>query len=300
MKMVRRALLVVVVLLVVAGVGVYLYLDRIVKTAVERQSTNSLNLQTTLGSASLAVFGGKVDLKQMEIASPQGFSAPHMFELGKLGLAVSYGQLRQDPVRIQKIEIASPKFVLEQVDGKMNFKAAMDQMPKGDSAPSDPNAKPVKVIIDELTLSNAQVSIRLGKLPGMGEMKPIDVTVPSLTLKNIGNADGAANGAAIKDVVMQVATALAGKAGDSANLPEQFKNLLQNNLQDVAGKLGAEFNKQLGGMTTQLQGQLEKALPGAGQQLEKVVPKDLGKDVDPGKALGGLLGGEKKKDKEKK
>src|SRR3954452_6510162 len=141
MKTLRRILLVVVLLVVVAGVAVYFYLDRIVKTAVERQSTNSLNLTTTLGSARLAVFGGKVDLHQLDIASPQGFTAPHMFELGQLGLAVQYGQLRQDPVRIQKIVIDQPKFVLEQVDGKMNFKAAMDQIPKSDSAPSDPNAK---------------------------------------------------------------------------------------------------------------------------------------------------------------
>src|SRR3982750_240160 len=103
MKTLRRVLLVVVVLLVVAGVAVYLYLDRIVKVAVERQSTNSLNLTTPLDSASLALMGGKVNLKQMDIASPQGFTAPHMFELGKLGVEVDYGQLRQDPVRIHKI-----------------------------------------------------------------------------------------------------------------------------------------------------------------------------------------------------
>src|SRR5437763_1486735 len=132
MKTLRRILLVVVLLLVIAGIVVYFYLDRIVKVAVERQSTNSLNLTTTLD----------------------------------------------------------------------------------------------------------------GDLPGLGAMKPIEVTIPSLTLKNIGNSGDSQNGAAIKDVVMQLATALASKASSAANLPDQFKNILQSNLNEVAGKLGAEFNKQ--------------------------------------------------------
>src|SRR6184192_21197 len=116
MKLFRRILLVVVLLLVIAGTVVYFYLDRIVKVAVERQSTNSLNLTTTLDSARLALMGGHVSLKDMQIASPQGFTAPHMFQLGQLAVDVDYGQLRQDPVRIKKIQIDNPKFVLEQIN----------------------------------------------------------------------------------------------------------------------------------------------------------------------------------------
>ena len=187
---------------------------------------------------------------------------------------------------MKQITITKPKFVLEQADGKMNFKAVMDSLP-----PTDPNKKVVKVIIDELTVSDAIVDVRLGKLPGLGEMKPITVNVPTMTLKNIGNADGNGNGAAMKDVVMQVATALAGKAGDGANLPAEFKAILSGNLTDVAGKLGGEFTKQLGGMTQNLQAEIGKVLPGV--DLKNVMPKDL----DAGKALGGLLGGKKDKGK---
>lgn len=291
MKLIRRILLVVILLLVVAGVAVYFYLDSIVKHAVERQSTSSLNLATTLDSARLSLLGGKVNLHELQIASPQGFAAPHMFELGQLGLQVSYGQLRQDPVRINKILIDQPRFVLENVDGKMNFKAAMDQMPK-----SDGSSPPKKVIIDELTISNATVDVRLGKIPGLGDVKPISVTVPSFTLKNIGNSDNAQNGAAIKDVVMQIATALSAKVSESGGLPDQFKSMLRANLTDVAGKLGAEFNKQIGGITQNLQGELQKVVPG-GVDVNKVIPKDI---PDPTKSIGNLLGGDKDKKKKEK
>ena len=286
MKTFRRILFVVVILVMLAGAGIFFYLDRIVKSTIETQGTNSLNLQTTLSSASLALLGGKVNLSQLQIGSPKGFTAPHMFEMGDLGVVVDYGQLSKEVVRIKQIVIKQPKFVLEQADGKMNFKAVMDTLPK-----SDPNAKLIKVIIDDLTMTDALVDIRLGNVPGLGEMKPIEVKVPSMTLKNIGNSDNAQNGAALKDVVMQIATALAGKAGDSANFPDQLKGMLKSNLNEVAGKLGGEFTKQLGGITQGMQGELNKIVPSV--DVNKFVPKNL----DPGKALGGLLGGDKDKKK---
>ena len=286
MKLVRRILLVVVILLVIAGAGVFFYLDRIVKSTIETQATSSLSLTTTLNSASLALLGGKVNLSQLQIGSPKGFTAAHMFEMGDLGVNVDYGQLTKEPVRIKQIVIKQPKFVLEQADGKMNFKAVMDSLP-----PTDPNKKIIKVIIDELTVTDAIVDVRLGNIPGLGELKPIEVKVPSMTLKNIGNSEGSQNGAAIKDVVMQVATALAGKAGDSANFPDQLKGMLKSNLNDVAVKLGGEFTKQLGGITQSVQGELNKIVPGV--DVSKFIPKDL----DAGKALGGLLGGDKEKKK---
>jgi hypothetical protein len=284
-KLFRIALVLVVILLLAVG-GVFFYLDRIVKSTIEKQASSSLSLTTTLDSASLGLMGGKVNLNQLNIGSPKGFTAEHMFELGGLGVAVDYGQLTKEPIRIKQITITKPKFVLEQADGKMNFKAVMDQLP-----PSDPNAKPIKMIIDELTVTDAIVDVRLGKLPGLGDMKPIEVKVPSMTLKNIGSDSKAQNGAALKDVVMQVATALAGKAGDMGALPEQFKTLLNANMSEVAKNLGGEFTKQLGGITGNLQGELNKVLPGV--DLKGAIPKDL----DPGKALGGLFGDKKDKDK---
>ena len=289
MKKLRRILLVIVLLLIVGIAIIYARIDRILKTTIETQSTSSLKLATSLDSASLALFGGKVNLSQLQIGSPEGFTAPHMFEMGKLDVAVDYGQLTKEPVRIKQIVIDQPKFILEQVDGKMNFKAVMDSLP-----PTDPNKKVVKVIIDELTVTDALVEVRLGNVPGLGAMAPIQIPKISMTLKNIGNSDNTQNGAAIKDVVMQVATALAGKAGGAGNFPNQLKGMLQSNLTAVAGKLGGEFTKQLGGLTKGLQGELDKIVPGV--DVNKILPM---KDLDPSKALGDLLGGKKDKKTDK-
>ncbi len=225
MSRLRRTVLILVPLLVLAGVAVYLSLDGIVKHAVESQASASLRLSTTLESAGLSLLGGKVNLKQLRIASPQGFSSPHMLELGETGLAVDYGQLRKDPIHVKSVTLEQPKLVIEQSNGAVNFKKAMDLMPAHESS-----SKPVKLIIDELSIQQAQVVIHPG-LPGVRE--EIVVPVPSISMKNIGNAGGAQNGAAIKDVVMKVMSAMADSAAESGSLPPELKAILHLNARTV-------------------------------------------------------------------
>ncbi|TMA30189.1 MAG: AsmA family protein, partial [Deltaproteobacteria bacterium] len=148
MKPLRRTLLVLASLLVVAGVIAYFSLDAFLKRTVERQTSNSLKLSTTLNSARLSLFGGKVNLNRLRIASPQGFSAPHMLELGDIDLAVSYGELRNDPIHVQSLILDQPRLVIEQSNGALNFKKAMDRMPASDSSAE----KPIKLVIDELKI----------------------------------------------------------------------------------------------------------------------------------------------------
>jgi len=278
MRPMRRAVLVVFSLLVVAGVIAYLGLDRILKSTVEKESSASLKLSTTLNSAHLSLFGGKANLNRLRIASPSGFSAPHMLELGDTDLAVSYGQLRKDPIHVQSLTLDQPRLVIEQSNGVVNFKKAMDRLPANDSSAEES----IKLVIDELNMRDAVVVIHPG-LPGVRQ--EITVPVPSIALKNVGSGRGSQNGAAIKDVAMVVIAALAGSAAESGSLPPELKAILQLNVGQVAGKLGAEAQKQIAA-----------ALPGElGNRLSKLAgnPETLAKD--PTKALqgevSGILGG---------
>jgi len=276
MKPVRRVLFVVIV---AAGLLAYFGLDRFLKHTIESQSSASLRLATTLQSARLAVFGGKLKLHDYQIASPKGFSAPHMLELGGLDVDVKYGQLRNDPVHIESIALDKPRLVIEQSNGVINFRKAMEGMPKSRS--SD---EPLRMVINELKLQDAQVVLHPG-LPGL--QQEIVVPVPSLLLKNIGSGQGADNGAAIKDVAMVVITALAGAAAESGAVPAQLKALLHLNVSQVAASLGAEAQKQIAA-----------AVPGElGQGLSKAAGDPEAVIKDPGKALqggvGDFLGGKK-------
>jgi len=111
----------------------------------------------------------------------------------------------------------------------------------------------------------------------------IQVPISSLTLKNVGNADGNENGVAIKDVVMQVITALAAKGGDAAKLPAQLQAFLSSNLGNISQQLGGDFNKQFKNVAGSL-GNIGNAAGNTAGNATKGV----------GSALNGLLGGGKK------
>src|SRR6185312_13555305 len=130
-------------------------------------------------------------------------------------------------------------------------KKAMDLMPQSDKSSQ---GQSLKLIIDDLKVQDAQVVIRPG-LPGLAS--EITVPVPSIEMKDVGTGEGSQNGAAMKDVVMQVITALAGSASNSSALPDQLKGLLNANVGQVVGQLGAEAQKRI---AAAIPGELGKSL----------------------------------------
>ena len=279
MKWLKRILLAVVAIVVIAVAVVYFSLNSIIRAGVERQATASLNVPTTLGSAALSLFGGSLSLGDLEVASPPNYSAPHTVTLGGLGVTVSYSQLTGAPIHVNKITIDSPVIFIEQNNLKLNLQALMDGIPQTPQTSGGQPTQPIKVIIDELDLNNAQVNF-MPNLPGMSNT--IQVPIASMTLKNIGNADGNQNGAAIKDVIMQVATALTAQASNSPNLPPELKTLLSGSLGNISQQLGGQFNQQIQGLTGNL-----------GNLLNNKNSKEKsGNDI--GGVLNGFLGNQKK------
>ncbi len=280
MRLFKRILLPVVLLVIIALGILYFNLNRIVKHTIEVQSTNSLNLQTQLGSARLAIFGGNFSMNDLQIASPSGFSAPRILQLDKGAVHVTYGELRSDPVHIQSLTLKKPSIVVEQANGKFNFQAVMDQMPK-----QDPNAQPIKVIIDQLKIEDATVILHPG-LPGLSQ--ELKVNVPSLEMHDVGSGEGNKNGAAIKDVAVLVITALAKKGGDMSNI-DALKTQLSSAVKNVEDQARAQIDKQLQGVSDKLKG---SGLENVGKDASKNISGALDK------ALGGS-GDSKKSDKKK-
>jgi hypothetical protein len=294
----KWVVIVILLLLIGAGVIFYLNLNRILHRTIESQASASLNLPTTLGGVNLSLFGGTLDMNNLKIGSPEGFKAPQMLSLGDVDVAVDYGELRNEPVRVQRISLNAPKLVVERSGGKFNFQALMSQ----DSKPA-PEGEPLKLIIDKLTVTNAEVQLRPG-IPGVPES--IDVPLPAIDINNIGTGEGNENGAAIKEVVMQVITTMTAKASESDKIPPELRQLLQLDVNAVAEKLGGEVNKQVQAITGQVQEQIQKNLkdlpPGVTEKVGVVLNRagapttQAGDKVEQG--VKDLLGGiGKKKEK---
>ncbi|MGD1275832.1 MAG: hypothetical protein ABR964_01250 [Tepidisphaeraceae bacterium] len=283
MKWMKRMVLAVVLVVVIAIAVAYFSLNSVIRATVQRQGSASLGVPTTLDSAAMSLLGGKLSLNGLNVGSPPNFSAPQMFTVGTASVQVHYGQLLGHPIRINKIVIDAPKLVVEQSNLKLNIQALMDQKTKAAESPAaggaEKPAEPMKLIIDELDVNNAQVSFMPG-LPGL--TTATTVPVPSLVLKNIGNADNAQNGAAVGDVVLQTVTALAGQAGQSGNLPAQLKGALSSGLQGVAQQLGQSFASQFQSVTGSLGQNLGQGLGNLGNNAGKPLGQQLNDLTNPG------------------
>jgi hypothetical protein len=240
-KWIRRIIFIGVLLIVAIVVVVYFSLNSIICSAVQRQATASLGVPVTLGSAHLSLLGGKVGLQNLTVSSPPKFSSPNIFTLGGINVAVRYGELTGSPIHIDQIVIDHPVLVVEQANVQLNLDALLHQMPQTPKSSSGQETQPMKLVINELDLNNAEVTFMPG-IPGLTDS--IQVPVASMTLKNIGNAGGNQNGVAIKDVVLQTATALAAKAVNDSKLNPQVKLVLSQELAALSPQLGSSFATQ--------------------------------------------------------
>ena len=244
---------IVVVALAVVGGGIVLSrLDMIVKRTVESEGTNQLDLTTALADADVSLFGGSLSLDKMTIANPAGYTAPNLFELGQVNVGVGYSGLTNDPVRIDSIDINSPRLVIERAAStdvnsllKLNLRDLMENLDLSSEEET------TKLIINRLTVTRCQVAVR-PNIEGLEE--EYQITLPDVTLNNIGTGDGAENGAEIGRVVGDLSMVLARRAVESEDLPPELRGLLAGDLQSIVNQYGDKLKAEL---REELAGQLE-------------------------------------------
>lgn len=302
-KKLKWIVLAVLIVFVVGVAAIVMNLNGIVRTAVETGTTKSLDLNTTLGGANIGLLSGDVSLSTLNIASPAGFSAPQMLSLGKVSVDTSYGKVFGSPTNVDAIVIDKPKLVLEFKGMQSNLKTVADKLASGTggdqpSPTPDPNAKPLKLIIDNLKVSGAQVEIRSDLLL----KEPMLITIPDIELKQIGNADGNRNGEEIGKVVSQVITRLSIEAQKSGKLPPELAQVLSGDLNKLINNIGGKFKEQADALQAEALKQVDQIKGQAEQQIKDIQGKAKDQLDQVGKDLGGILGGKKdeKKPDEKK
>jgi hypothetical protein len=107
-------------LIVIAGVAVYLYnsIDSIVKAAIERTGSEITGTGVSVGSVDISLRSGKGTIRHLRVRNPDGFSGDHAVEFGELTLDLDVGSLNRDPIVIEEIRVKAP-VVNAEVDEKL-------------------------------------------------------------------------------------------------------------------------------------------------------------------------------------
>ena len=234
------------ILLLVAGIGIYLLLgnlDKILKGAIEGVGSELLGVEVRVAEVELDLKSGMGQIRGMSIANPAGYQAQNAFEMDMIRLGIDLSSLRSQPIVINELNIKSPVVELEaQQDGRSNLQDLLDNIEKN-SAKADEKAaqeqpstsgseekEPVKLSFKKLAITGVTVN---AVVPGQD---PAQVVLPDTVRENVGGTEGftpaQVGGVIIGDIVAQsVAAAL------QKSLSEKVEEAAKGLFDDLKSKL---------------------------------------------------------------
>jgi len=222
MKKLRKILMWVVILIVVAVVAVFLCLDSIVKTGVEKVGPQVAKVAIKLDGVSISVFSGSAKLKGLFVGNPEGFKTESAIKVGKVTVAVEPGSVLSKKIIVHTVNVDAPEITFEGSLKGNNLSKILENVQafvgteSGKSAPTDKKAEK-KLQVDEFVITGGKVNVSMN----MGVMggKSATVPLPEIRLKDLGKGDDGLTPAELtekvmKEVMGQVTTAVSGMAGE--------------------------------------------------------------------------------------
>lgn len=270
MKWILRILGVVAVLLIAAvGVG-WLMINSLAKAGIERGGSRALGAQTTVDDVAVSLWGGTVDLGNLKIANPPGFSDSPFLKTGTFSLGVDAGSLFSDTVQVRHFELDGVTFSIEQTLKGSNLGAIMENLRKLGSG-GDPNAPGKKVRVDRIVIRN--VTARFDLLSELHGGEAVELHIPEVVLEDVSNEPG---GVDMPQLIRRVLTPLAQAVIQRARgrLPgdafQSFDRQVSATLSELPGRIGRVVRS--GDANEALRAAERNVRQGANSILNRVLP----------------------------
>lgn len=192
-------------MLLLAAGGWWLHgnLDAIVKRAIQHYGSEMTQARVSVDAVQLRSVDGIGIVRGLEVRNPAGFRSPHAVKVGVIEVAVDVRTLADPVVVIRRIVIDAPDLVYEQGDSGTNFEAIQRNIARSLPSGGAPgNAPPRKLIVDELVIRHARARLVTPALLG----QPVTATLPDLTLRRLGRAEGGLTPAQLGQIVARTLT----------------------------------------------------------------------------------------------
>jgi len=182
-------------LIVIAGVGVYLYnsIDSIVKNAIERSGSEITGTKVSVGSVEISLRSGQGTIRNLRVDNPDGFADEKAVEFGELTLEVDIASLNRDPIVINEIRVKSP-LINAEVDEKyvtnvgiirnhvQEYRAAAPEPAAGKQDAGYEKHFVIRSFVIEEGVINGDAT-RIGR-------QERELTLPPVKLSNVGGTRG--------------------------------------------------------------------------------------------------------------
>jgi uncharacterized protein involved in outer membrane biogenesis len=220
-KLIIRLLIGLVVVIILAVLGIGLFLDRIVKAGVETIGPRVTKVDVKLDSVSLSLLSGGGTLKGLVVGNPQGFKAPRAINVGQATLALEPRSLLSDKVIINTINVQSPEITYETDLKHSNLSQLLQNVQEATGGteakpqqPAEPKeAKPAKKLqVDDFLITGGKIHVSVTALSGGAATVPL----PNIHLQNLGQGPDGITAAELTKLVVDAIEKRATQAASGA------------------------------------------------------------------------------------
>ena len=226
------------------GGGIYVLskIDTLAKPMTERIASEALGVRVTIGAMTISLPEKRVDVMNVRVANPPGFSKPYAITVDNTRIALK--NVASNLIDFEGIGVSGAKVFLEVNKDGTNLHALKTGM-KGADTDAEPEEDPLKVIIRHFVLNNTQLNPSVTLIDSQ-DLKPIQVA--PVELKGIGVKE---NGILAREAVAQIMEPLlktfsnaAGDAGFYQGLsPEALKEIGVSQIDQIKTQINEEVDK---------------------------------------------------------
>ena len=220
-KLIIRLLILLVVVIILGVLGIGLFLDQIVKSAVETIGPRVTKVDVRLDAVSLSLLSGGGTIKGLVVGNPQGFKRPQAISVGTATLALEPRSLLSDKVIINTINVQAPDITYE-TDFKhnnlsqllQNVQEATGGAENKPQQPAEPKAaKPAKKLeVDDFLITGGKIHVSVTALGGGAATVPL----PNIHLQDLGKGPDGITAAELTKLVVDAIEKRATQAASGA------------------------------------------------------------------------------------
>jgi hypothetical protein len=228
----KKFALIALVVLVVALGGVYLYLDTIVESAIERSSQEALGVNTAVDAATLNLWTGALGMNRFTVQNPSDTAedVSYFLTLDEGNVQIPRSVLWRDTVRVPEITLADLTVNLNQQGLSSNYEIILQHL-SDYLAAGDPSAGPT-MSVDDMYLRNITVNLSVSaEALNLSEVATLQATIPALHLQDVGGEESGVSPARLAGIV--VVAVLQAVAESEQGLPPVIRDLLLARLDTV-------------------------------------------------------------------
>jgi hypothetical protein len=238
------------ILVIAAGVGLYFSINWITKNGVETFGPRMTRTEVKLESSNISLFSGKGSLKGLFIGNPKGFKTESAFQVKEIRVAMDVSSILSDRLIIEEIVVNAPEINYERDIKSSNIETIFSNVRslsgkpekqattvgKGGSGESK-RGDEKKVQINNFIVKNGKVNMSATLLRGNN----VIVSLGEIHLKNIGAGKEGKTGSEVFEEIFGIMnTAITGSV---AGLERPYSTGVKQAFEEAKDKLKKWFKK---------------------------------------------------------